>query len=1158
MKDIHDLIIKINTETSILVLGQEYEAGNYVTALKNILPDSQRKNIFPNGEVKKYSEVIDTIIDYCEDEIDQKEELLKNIIKAEKSIDDNRFSLLKSMGWCGVVTSLMNQLPGFLEFRSVLNRLDVKNDYFSRRNPCITYLFGKAGSEKYNMPMTFEEKMLVQASKNEFWNRITTRLKMSGVLVIDGWNPFFDWLTLDDLNSLISFPKNSVYIFGVSDEMKKIRQIEKLVSKNIVVLYEKSLYDSLCEAGYNNFEFETNDEYLDDEGVDITIESVFDKAEYSIEHLSYQIINQLDPSISVLDNTILDNPNYIDREEYFLRFLSTKNGIPLWGGYASGFYFSRDIDDELLEKVEKQLKNIDPAKNKVVILEGNNSSGKSATLGYLAYRIRCMKKYPVIYITSSMKEKEQYDDLERLIKNHINAKMGARKTVIIWDKNTYGKDEVYENMRKNLEECNVVIVGSRYIVDDKSVESNGKFQIVTLDDYLHEETELNFLHKTLQSISQKYADNFDMIIKKISNVSNEVRDSYNKYRFDSFADKGNWFLLIFNRLFEELHDIQKRSVGSESNLAKKSFVQYLNDYSGEMYTQETFFKMYDILGVSKPDNTDSYKDSVSKIFNMIAVAGKYGLELPAMIVFRTYENLVGNWQNFIQNIKQSSVMRMDLHEDGVMMIHFRRALEASLFLEQQVDSYEDLLELEVDSLLTIIRNTNFYDMDGVDSEALQVVNLIRKFGPNGPEPTKYKKYFYKIAEIINEVNGEINDEAILVASHMVREAFEGDSKNSNENKILLDARNRLRKAINQYGNRTKSQQLIRLKVELSANLLKSISSDGCITTKERNVFEEIESYLESAMEENITRFSAGVFLDAGLRVYNIENNSRNKAKILSRMLQIVDDINDMKFSAFGENIHGKILTVLSYAKKYDEIEDENKRLLEEGSDVGIYRKAMTILNDYSPINTPNENERIRISSAIKVLEENFQIVKNKPRSLYLYIRLLWIQLTGKAPFTEKQFVALSEENWQKISYLCECYINNEESRKRPLPFFIMEMDMFRTGNIKAFKEITGITREFRNSFSAYITYAVLCDENSNPVKEDIQVKRSSNRRSIFSATFNNLKYEGVEAHFKDSNFKDIIDIYDGKKIKSALIGFNLYGVVVYGENDLYGQIGGKK
>lgn len=1159
MRDIHDLIIKINTETSILVLGQEYEKGNYISSLKSILPDYQKKIIFPDNIEKKYSEVMDAIIDYCEDEEGQKEELLNNIIQAEKDIDDKRFSLLKSMGWCGVVTSLMNQMPGFSEFRSVLNRLDVKNDYFSRKNPCITYLFGKAGSDKANIPMTFEEKMSVQANKNEFWNRITTRIKMSGVLVIDGWNPLLDWLTLDDLNSLISFPENSVYIFGVTDEMKNIRQVRKLVSKNIVILYEKSLFDSLCEAGYSNFEVARNDEFLeDDEGIDITIDSVFDKAEYSVEHLSYQIINQLDSSISVLDNTIFDNPNYIDREEYFLRFLSTENGIPLWGGYASGFYFARDKDDELLEKVERQLKNTDPAKNKVVVLEGNNSSGKSATLGFLAYRIRCMKKYPVIYITSSMKEKEQYEDLERLIKNHINAKMGARKTVIIWDKNTYGKDEVYENLRRNLEECNIVIVGSRYIVNDKSEESKEKFQVVTLDDYLHEKTELKSLRKVLKSISQKYATNFDIIIKKISNVSNEVRESFNKYRFDSFPDKGNWFLLIFNRLFEELHDIQKRSVGSESSLAQKSFVEYLNDYSGEMYAQETFLKMYEMLGVSKPDNTDTYKDTVSKIFNMIAVAGKYGLQLPAMIVFRTYENLVGNWQNFVQNIKQSSVIRMDLHEDGVMMIHFRRALEASLFLEQQVDNYEKLLELEVDSLLTIIRNTNFYDMDGVDSEALQVVNLIRKFGPNGPEPTKYKKYFYEIAKTINEVNGEINDEAILVASHMVREAFEGDSKNNDENKILLDARNRLRKAINQYGNRSKSQQLIRLKVELSANLLKSISSNGHITTDERNIFCEIESYLESAMEENITRFSAGVFLDAGLRVYNIEDNSRIKAKILSRMLQIVDDINDMKFSVFGENIHDKILMVLSYAKKYDEMEDENKRLIEEGSDVGIYRNAMTILDNYSPVNSPNKNERIRISEAIKVLEENFQIVKNKPRSLYLYIRLLWIQLTGKAPFTEKQFVTLSDTEWQKLSYLCECYINNEESKKKPFPFFVLEMDRFRNGNIRAFKDIVEITREFKNSFSAYITYAVLCAENGDPVKEDIQVKRSSNRRSIFSAIFTNLKYEGVEAHFKDSNFKDIIEIYDGKKIKSALIGFNLYGVVVYGENDLYSQIGGKK
>lgn len=1159
MKDIHDLVIRINTETSILFLGQSYEKEMYVTALKNSLSEDIKKIIFHNNTVMPYSEVIDSIIDYCEDVPEKREELLKEIIKAEESVLDNRFLLLKSLGWCGIVTSLMNQLPGFSDLRSALNRMDIKYDYFSRKNPYITYLFGKAGSDSRNIPITFESKMSAQANKNEFWNKITTRIKMSGILVIDGWNPSNDWLTVDNLNELITFPKNSIYIFGATEEIKNLRPIKKLSSKEIVNLYDENLYDVLCEVGYNDFDLSTHDEFEETEdGVDITIDSVYDKVEYSVQHLSYKIINQLDAAIAVLDNSILDNPDYIDREEYFMRFLSTENNMPLWGGYASGFYFKRDKDDELLKKVELQLENTDPAKNSVVLLEGSNSSGKTATLGNLAYRIRMMKRYPVIFITSKMKEKEQYDDLERLIKNHINSKLGARKTVIIWDKNTYGKDEVYENMRKNLEECNVVVVGSRYLIDDIAEDPKARIQVVTLDDCLHGNTELVELRKVLETISARYADNFNMIVKKISDVSKQMDESVNVKRINSFSDKGNWFLLILYRLFEDLHDIQKHSVGRETNLAQKSFVEYLNNYSNELFKENTFIKMYEILGFSKPDNTEYYSEKVSKIFNMIAVAGKYGLELPAMIVFRAYENSVGDWQNFIHNIKRNSVIKIDLHDDGVMMIRFRHALEASLFLEQQVESYDELLDLEIEGLLNIIRNTNFYDMDGVDSEALQVVSLVRKFGPNGPEPAKYKKFFYKIADTINETNGEVNDEAILVASHMIREAFSGDPKNSDENKILLDARSKLRKAINQYGSQTKSQQLIRLKVEISANLLKSISSEGCITKEEREIFNELEMYLESAMSTGITRFSAGVFLDAGLRVYDIENNERIKAKILSRMLQIVDDVNDMQFSVFGENIHNKIITVLTYAQKYDEIEEENRKLLAEGSDVGIYRQAMKKLGDYSPVCVPNKEDESRILEAITILEDNFKIVKNKPRSLYLYIRLLWIQMTGKPLFTEKQFVALTDEEWQRISYLCELYVSNTESQKKPFPYFILEIDKFRNGNIKAFKEIVEITREFKNLFSTYVTYAILCDHDGKPHKENIEVKRSSNRRAVFSAIFDNVKYEGVEAYFKDSNFKEIIDIYDGKKIKSALIGFNLYGIVVYSENDLYNQIGGKR
>ncbi len=1152
MQEINNLVIRINTETSILFLGQAYKQGYFVKALMGVLTKEVKEVLFAGNNDVQYADLIDIIIDYCEEYPEQRQYIINSLKKAESLVSDEQRMPLKDMGWCGVVTSLFNQMPSFIGMRAVLSKADVKNDYFTRRNPYLTYLYGKIGNEKVNVPTSLEEKMLLQANKNDFWNKIITRIKMSGLLVMDGWDFEKDLISIDDLNSCIVLPEKSIYIFSATDKLRNNRSIRRLVSKGIAVLFDESITDALNYAGYEPQDFEYR--IPEGDGIEITIDSIFDKSDVSIRHLGYQIINQLDSSISVLDDSILENPNYIEREEYFMRFLSTENNVPIWGGYASGFYFTRDKDEELLEKVKRQIKNTNPSQNHVIVLEGNNSSGKTLTLGKLAYQLRLERKYPVIYITDKMKEKEQYDDLERLIKNHINERMGARKTVIIWDKNTYGRDDVYENLRKNLEECNVVVVGSRYIVNDTENEIRN-VEVVTLDDYLHDETEMVSLRKCLQTISNIYVLNFDQIVTAIKSVSSEIITCKPAIR-NEFLDKGNWFLLILNRLFEDLHEIQKKSVGCEVGLAQDQFTQFVRKYSSEVFNKNTFVKMYEMMGYQRPSLEEQYKVNVSNIFNMIAIAGKYGLELPAMIVFRAFEGYADEWQSFVYHMGQNSVIVMDLHEDGVMTVRFRRALEATLFLEQQASDYEELLELEVSSLLEIIKNTNFSDMDGIDSEAIQVVNLIRKFGPNGPEPNKYKKYFLKIAKVIYEVNDEVNDEAVLVASHLVREAI-GSNQVEEENDILLDARHRLRKAINKYGNTSKSQQLVRLKVELSANLLRSISETGVITTEERKIYDELSFYLESVMENEVTRFSVGVFLDASLRVYKIEHSERKKAKILSRMLQIADDVNDKNFAFFGENIHSKILEVLSCAKMYDEIEEENAMLLQEGSDVGIYRQAMKCLGSYFPVIVPNLNENEAVLEAIAILENNIDIVKKRPRSLYLYIRLLWIKVTGKPVFTEKQFVSLSEEEWNYFEYLCNLYVNNEESQRKPFPYFIIAINMFRKGNIKGFKEITAITREFKNHFSAYITYAILCDDNGKPIKENIEIKNSSNRRTAFSAIFDNSIYEGVEAYFKDSNFKDIVDIYEGKKIESALVGFNLYGVVVYGKADLYSQIGGK-
>ena len=119
------------------------------------------------------------------------------------------------------------------------------------------------------------------------------------------------------------------------------------------------------------------------------------------------------------------------------------------------------------------------------------------------------------------------------------------------------------------------------------------------------------------------------------------------------------------------------------------------------------------------------------------------------------------------------------------------------------------------------------------------------------------------------------------------------------------------------------------------------------------------------------------------------------------------------------------------------------------------------------------------------------------------------------------------------------------------------INAFWEGNAYEYKAMIDITRKFRKKMPAHITFVVLCNEDGSPVMEDIKVVSGTNRNEVYCAEFQNPSYRGIEAYFKKSNFKDELDIHDGKPIKDALIGFNMYGVVVYGKSDLKLQIGGK-
>ena len=101
-----------------------------------------------------------------------------------------------------------------------------------------------------------------------------------------------------------------------------------------------------------------------------------------------------------------------------------------------------------------------------------------------------------------------------------------------------------------------------------------------------------------------------------------------------------------------------------------------------------------------------------------------------------------------------------------------------------------------------------------------------------------------------------------------------------------------------------------------------------------------------------------------------------------------------------------------------------------------------------------------------------------------------MRMTGKTPFTEKQRISLAEEEWSILSGYCKRYISQDEDKKKAFPYFINMIYSFRRGAILEYKEMLEAVRVFTGKMPAHVTFAVLCDTEGKPVREDTQFRKT--------------------------------------------------------------------
>lgn len=1174
---IYDLITRIANEPSLLFLGQSImgmgESNPFlVNANKSIC-----KNIIPVNELT-YTTLFEQLNTQAE-RVSESEStrMSTNQVQQLQSISDNiqppeYLQTIMDLHWNSIITSnvdtVLNSAYSNAHTTTALQSVywdsDCKQDYLSKKNLHCTYLYGNVLSDSRTPPVTYEKMLEASNIAAEFLSRIPRYIKGYGLIVIDGWDPETDWVSLDDLLSkFVKFQKNSVFIFSAPSSISQNRIVRLLQARGILTLEPQSLYECMFDAGLISSE-QNGGIFFDDneDGISITIENIINGAPKPVlHHLSYDIYNQLDKAISVLDDSILSDTEYIDREEFFLRFLSTGNGTPFWGGYPAKFYFQRDIDNNLLHTVQVELEK-SVLEQHIILVEGQTGSGKTATLGNLAFRLKAEKKYPVIYINGDLIEQDTYQYLSRLINNFFKDKMGCRRTIIIWDKNTYDRDDIYHKLKKDLEESNVLIIGSRFALDDNSEKQNEKSKsknknspiVLKLKEDLSS-PEIKRLRSVLESINPLYSQSLDQILATSAKVASQIKKRYSSTY--SFNDSGNWFFMIMNRLFEGLDQIQRKGVACEASKAEDAVAQILKKYEMNLVSCSPFAALSTLYGEDEQlqsDRDKGYREKISKISNVLAVCGKFGIPVPLSLLLRIFEKNQEESFHFVRQLAKDSMVRVIENENGVIVVYFRHMLEAVMYLSICFENAKAEIEGEMQALKLLIDHTNFYDDLPYDGGELNtIVSLVRKFGPNGPEGNKYRSYYTQISQWLENCH---DAEVILIRCHLLREAFVYNDPNPERLSNLKIAQQLLRQTIAKLNEKlqVESKQMARLRVELASNLLQTLPNDKLFTNEQIATYWEIHENLTQAKNIDFSLQSVDVYLHATLQMYEMgcpKDKStkayRRWAELLGEMLELIEDLQEFRpeYTAVS-SIEKSIWRVKVHNKNAMDLQAYYDALIAKGSDTGLYLEAMRVLGDYNFQTKPTAQETKAIERAIKILQSHPEITNKKPRLLYLLIRLLWINKTAEPFYKEKQRPRFTEDDWSIFNKLCAIYTNLEDSKKVALPYFIQAIYQFIYGRDSLFKKFLAYTRLYAYASPAkHITYIQWCDENGNPQLIDATIRSKPDDKHRFEAILEGGKHNGTTAYFTERNFKKILNLKDGQSLGKVCVGFNLYSAVIF-------------
>ncbi|WP_322074017.1 P-loop NTPase, partial [Burkholderia cepacia] len=444
---------------SFLFLGQDYLALE--TGRDHFLSSVLLKYAAGDKEVNSYRNLL--IDCKFEDESAARTWIADTTLRL---VTPKWLEIVSTMSWNGIYTSAIDtQITRTFrnDWRAVQPIFSKKFSPADARNPAnlhVTYLFGGIEREEYDERTPLNEIDLIRRSADAIimLSRLSEQVTPFGMLFIEGYNPSSDWLKAQELATmLLSLEPGQAHFFSARDQLRKDPLLSRLAQSGQIILHEDSLATFLNEgnsSGALSFSVKSSlrryGHYL----------SLGDKA---IE-VPENIWTQVGRSATIVDDDKLQSPRSQSAEKKyssFRNFLAESATAPIWAAYSNGFALKRDFEDELHSRFQSRLK-YKASSNDPIILHGQTGTGKTVSLGSLAYRIRKEGQCAVLFIERHP-QGPIAADLDVFCKWADDS--GFSATVLIWDGMIYV--DQYTALLKNLigRGRNVILIGSTYRAD---------------------------------------------------------------------------------------------------------------------------------------------------------------------------------------------------------------------------------------------------------------------------------------------------------------------------------------------------------------------------------------------------------------------------------------------------------------------------------------------------------------------------------------------------------------------------------------------------------------------------------------------------------------------------------------------------------------------